>query len=96
MNRLAVVSLAVLSLVLVACSDDGTSSSSSSGGSSSGTSSSSGASSSSGSTSTSTEKYSCSLNGDCYKCPSSEAVRKCFSESPSSAGCTSTEASFCE
>lgn len=84
MNRfVAVVTLALASFAVVACSDSGDDTSSSSSSSSSGSSS-----------STTTEKYSCSLNGVCYKCPSSEAVSDCLKTG--GAGCTSTDSSYCE
>lgn len=89
--------LGSLFVLLAACSSSGTSTSSGSSGASSGDpTSSSSSSTSSGSTSTTTQKYSCSLNGDCYKCPSSQAVSDCFSKGPSTAGCTSTDPTFCQ
>jgi hypothetical protein len=89
MRKVGSVLFCVLPLVLLACSSDDDTSSSSSGG----TTSSSSSSTSSGSTSSA--KYSCSLNGDCFKCPTSDAVRTCFSDGPSEAGCTPESADFC-
>jgi hypothetical protein len=102
MNRTPIVAAAVATLGLVfACSSStGTSSGSSgsSGGSTSSSSSggSSGGSSSTTSTSGSTSKFSCSINGDCYKCPTETAEGDCFKNGPASAGCTATDATFCQ
>ena len=58
------------------------------GGSSSGTS---GQSSSGGG-----DKFSCSLNGTCYKCEDSAGVQKCSLQTRPGPGCTKTDQSYCE
>lgn len=96
---------AALAAFVFACSSNDTSgggsgnssgsSGSSGSGSANGSSGSSGgdtSSGSSGTTTTTTEKYSCKVNGTCYKCPNADAERKCFSD-PS--GCSVTEPSYC-
>ena len=65
-------------------------------GSSSGTSGTSGASSGTSGTSGTTTKFSCSLNGTCYKCDSSEGVQKCSITTGPGPGCTKTDTSYCE
>ena len=62
-------------------------------------------SSSSGQTSTSSgqtsssgggDKFSCSLNGTCYKCEDSAGVQKCSLQTGPGPGCTKTDPSYCE
>lgn len=85
---------------LVACSSDSTGTSGNSSGASSSGDGTSGGGSSSGTTSTSsgstsTSKFACSINGSCYKCPSSAAVQECFKDLEGS-GCTSTSSDYCK
>lgn len=101
-RRMSRMILGTLFLIgLVACSSESTGTSGSTGNSSgttsSGASGSTGTSSgttSSTSGSSSSSKFSCKLNGTCYKCPSSDAVLKCTKDVTTS-GCTSTDVSFC-
>lgn len=41
-------------------------------------------------------KFSCSLNGTCYKCQDSEGVQKCSLQTGPGPGCTKTDSSYCE
>lgn len=86
------IGIAMLGL-LVACSSD--SGDDDSGGGDDDSNNSSGGSDNSSGSSTTTEKYSCSLNGTCYKCPTSDDVRKCSSQT-GPGDCTSTDDSYCE
>lgn len=65
------------------------------GGTSSGQTSS-GASGQSSSGSSGGNKFSCSLNGTCYKCQDSEGVQKCSLQTGPGPGCTKTDSSYCE
>lgn len=76
--------------VLVGCDDDSTGDEGQGGG---GTSNKEGGGSSSN---TSESKFTCKLNGTCYKCPTGDAVTKCALDGASAAGCTSAAESYCD
>lgn len=98
-RTISVLGASLMFTLLVACSDSSTGTSGSSSGGSSGNGTSGG--SSSGTTSTSsgsssTSKFSCKINGTCYKCPSAEGVSKCASDIEAS-GCTvSSDPKYCD
>jgi hypothetical protein len=42
------------------------------------------------------DRFSCSLNGQCFKCKDSAGVSKCRISTGPGPGCTSTDSSYCE
>ncbi len=50
----------------------------------------------SGCSSSSDDHFSCSLNGTCYKCPSSDAVSKCSLQTGPGPGCEKAEPDYCK